>query len=609
MKVPLHAALMAACSTVSALVTPLVRAEDAVATPTLLNPVIVTATRTESTEADTLAAVTVITRDEIARAQASDVAELLRDTAGVDIGRTGGPGAVTSAFIRGGNSNHTLVLVDGVRINQATAGGPALQNIAPEMIERIEIVKGPRATLYGSDAIGGVINIITRGAASGADISLRAGSYNTREGAGSFSYHEQGKSLALQAIDTTTDGIPSCTNSTLDRAYKQRTVNLKGGVDTGPVQLSARVWNSQGNAEYMDFCGAGNSPLSQDFRNQTLAADATFKPRTNWDSTLSISRMVDDIQQKDPNFLGDFDFVRTHRPQLDWHNVLALGEAQRLSGGVTAARDEVEALSFGTPIEDNENLINLFLQDEINLGRHHALAAASYAHYGAFGNHASWNAEYGYDPLKTTRLIASAGSGFRAPNASDRYGFGGNPNLKPEEARNYELGLKQGLGADQALDLRLFRSDITNLINVQCDANFNCLAVNVDRYRNQGVELSYRIELPQWSARVSAIAQNPVNRDSGSVLPRRAKQTVTAQLTRHFGAHYLALDVLGTGPRNDVGGNDGGYTLLALSGGVQLDDHFSLQARLDNLLDKRYQTAFGYNQPGANGYASLRYAF
>ncbi|TXH04732.1 MAG: TonB-dependent receptor [Nevskiaceae bacterium] len=604
MKAPLCAAVAAACS----LATAIAHADEA-PPPTPLNPVVVTATRTPSTEAETLAAVTVITRDEIARAQAGDIADLLRFTAGIDIGRTGGPGQQTAVFIRGGNSNQTLVLVDGVRINTATGSGGAVQNIAPDMIERIEIVKGPRATLYGSDAIGGVVNIITRGHGNGGDVSLQAGSFNAREISGDARYDANGNSLSLFAQNSTTDGIPSCDSAGPDRAYNRSTVDLKGGTHAGPVELGARVWNTQGSAQYMDFCGAGNSPVAQDFRNHVIETEASLRPTGHWLSTLSLSHMIDDIRQLNPNFLGAYDFARTQRPQADWHNVLALGEANRLSFGATAARETVEALSFGTPIHDGENLYTVFAQDELNRGRHHALGAVSYGHYGSFGSHVSWNAEYGYDLFAATRLIASGGSGFRAPNASDRFGFGGNPRLKPEEARNLELGLKQRLGAHQALDLRLFRSDVTDLINVVCDANFNCLSVNVNRYRNQGAELSYQLEVADWSARLSAVAQNPVDRTTDTVLARRARRSVSGQLARHFGPGYLALDVLGSGPRNDVGGRDGGYALLALSGGVQLDEHFSLNARLDNLLDKRYETAKGYRQPGANGNLSLRFAF
>lgn len=605
MKAPRYAAVLAAFFAVPA-VTAL--ADDTATAPTQLDPVIVTATRTPTSEAETLAAVNVIDRDEIDRAQATDVAQLLRTVAGVELGRSGGPGTQTSIFVRGGNSNQTLVLVDGIRVNPNTISGAAVQNIAPGMIERIEIVKGPRATLYGSDAMGGVINIITRNGegSNGADVGVRAGSYNTREITGNAAYSENGNSLSLYAQTGATSGIPVCDNGGPDRGFRQTTFNAKGSTHAGPVELSARIWNVQGRAEYMDYCGAGNSPLSQDFHNQTLEGDIDFKPAAIWDSTFSISRMLDDIQQNEANFLGDLDYVRTFRPQLDWHNVLQLGRANRFSFGLTGARDEVEALSFGTTIKNSESLFNAFVQDEFASGNHHALAAASFGHYGSFGDHASWNAEYGYDLFKSTRLIASAGTGFRAPKASERYGFGGNPDLKPEESRSYELGLKQGIGQHQTLDLRLFRNDVTNLIQALPPTYSE---VNIGSSRNQGAELSYQLEVAQWSARVTGILQNPIDRDNNSLLLRRAKRSATTQLTRHFGKHYLGFDVLTSGPRKDAGGNDGGYTLLGLSGGLQLGEHFSLQGHVDNLLDKKYETAFGYKQPGANGYASLRFTF
>jgi vitamin B12 transporter len=603
MKAPFCAAILAASFAVPAITA---SADDAVTTASPLDPVIVTATRTPTPAVETLAAVTVISRDEIERAQTTDIAELLRYTAGIDIGRSGGPGTQTSVFIRGAESNQTLVLVDGIRINPNSIGGAAVQNIAPEMIERIEIVKGPRATLYGSDGIGGVINIITRSGGNGADVSARAGSYNTREITGNASYSDKGNTLSLYAQNSSTDGIPVCDNGGPDRGYKQTTFDAKGSTNAGPVKLSARIWNVQGNAQYMDYCGAGNSPLSQDFRNQVLEGEAAFKPVAMWDSTFSISRMIDDIQQLDANFLGDKDFVRTSRPQLDWHNILTLNSADRLSFGMTAARDEVQALSFGLPIDNNESQITGFVQNEFSLGKHHTTVGGGYGHYGSFGDHASWNAEYGYDLFKATRLIASAGSGFRAPKADERFGFGGNPNLKPEEARNYEVGLKQGIGESQLVDLRLFRRDVTNQIFAPGPL---FVETNIYHTRTQGAELSYQLAVDEWTANITGILQNPVNKDTNTVLLRRAKRSATAQLARHFGKHYLGLDVLTSGPRVDAGGNDGGYTLLALSGGLQLDDHFSLQGRLDNVLNKKYETAFGYNQPGTNGYVSLRYAF
>ncbi|MES2489647.1 MAG: TonB-dependent receptor [Pseudomonadota bacterium] len=602
MKAPLRAAVLAAFFSVPAISA---HADDTTTEPTSLDPVIVTATRTPTPAAETLAAVTVIDREEIERAQATDVAELLRYTAGIDVARSGGPGSQTSVFIRGGESDHTLVLVDGIRVNPSTAGGAAVQNIAPEMIERIEIVKGPRSTLYGSDAIGGVINIITRTGGNGADISVRGGSENTREITGNVSYSDKGNSVSLYAQHTSTDGIPAFDTGGPDRAYRQSTINLKGGTHVGAVELSGRVWNTQGNAQYMGCFGSCEA--SQNFRNQVIEGAAAFKPTSNWESTLSLSRMTDDIEQT-----ASTAFVRTTRPQADWHNVVSLGQANRFSFGLTAARENAESLSF----DSSENLYTAFVQDEFNAGAHHALVAGSFGDYGSFGNRASWNAEYGYDLFKSTRLIASAGSGFHAPTADDRFGFGGNTELKPEEALNYELGLKQSIGKYQTLDLRVFRSDVKNLISVECISD--CAdwmlavyqAVNVNRYRNEGVELSYNVAVAEWSGRITAISQNPIDRTTNATLLRRAKQSLTGQITRHFGKHYLAIDAVGNGETRDFGGvKVGAYGLLAVSGGYEINNHLSVQARVNNVLGKDYETVFGYNQPGTNGYLTLRFAF
>ena len=232
-----------------------VHAEEA---PTELEPLVVTATRTAVREADTLASITVITRADIERAQANDAAELLRFAAGVEVARAGGPGQFAAAFIRGGNSQHTLVLLDGARLNPTTQGA-ALQNINPDLIERIEIVRGPRSTLYGSEAMGGVINIITRrldGARS--SLQARGASYETRElvARGSTGGEEAGVQVQLSRLDAR--GFAPHTDSDAQRAHRNITFDLRGDAQLGGLRLDAGLWSAQGSSEYVEdadpFC-------------------------------------------------------------------------------------------------------------------------------------------------------------------------------------------------------------------------------------------------------------------------------------------------------------------------------------------------------------------
>lgn len=582
-------------------------------TPTL----VVTATRTPVPQSETLAAVTVIERDEIDRAQATDVVEILRFDAGLELGRNGGPGTVTSLFTRGGESNHTLVLIDGIRMNPATSGGGALQNIAPHMIERVEVVRGPRSTLYGSDAIGGVINIITRRPEKpSVDIALRAGGDNTFGSAANFGYGDAEKSISVGVQQLRTDGIPSCAGGTQDRGYDNTSFNLRGDTKvSNGTELFARIWSAKGSSEYVSFCGPFGAPLAQDFHNSVGAAGLQISPLSNWQSRITISRMEDDIQQAQSNYLLDQDYVRTTRPTLDWHNIIQISSDHRLSFGAAGAREKVDALSFETAIMESRDIVSGFIQDEISLGRNHLSAAVNLADYEGFGSQFNWNVEYGFDLFESSKLIASAGTGFRAPDATDRFGFGGDPDLEPEEAINYEIGLRQGIGRYQVIDLRVFQSEVDELITVEFDAgndpdvDYGFRAVNIDDYRNRGAELSWRLATAHWSASLSGILQKPEDRNTGDVLLRRAKKSVSARLAHHFGKTFVSVDVLGSAERRDIGTHvNGGYALVNLGAGLQLDPRFSIQGRLENVLDKDYQTAAGFNQPGATTYITLGYS-
>lgn len=594
----------------------------------MLGTVTVTATRTPVPLVGSLAPTFVISSREIEDSGATTVAGVLRRYAGLTVAQLGGPGQPVSVFMRGANSNYTVVLVDGVRINDASSGLAPLADIGTQMIERIEVVEGPRTVLYGADAIGGVINIITRRSGPRRlDVAVGGGSHDTISGAaalrdeGDFNGGRWGAALSVQQQHS--GGFPVFAGSDQAAAYRNRTLAGRFTASLGAVELEARAWDAHGSTQYEDlaFDGPGFSfsgfvPASDDFHDQVLALEARTHLTTRWTSSVTAARSADVTDQNQPD-ASDLPpgFVRTVRPELDWHNVVSAGEHHRVSFGARAQNERVSSLSFGDRIGESTTQAYGYLQDELDYGRHHAVAAVNYLHDGAFGGRFDWSAEYGYDLFAHTRLIANAGSAFHTPTANDRFGFGGNPELRPEKALDYELAVRQQLTPAQDLELRLFRSDVRDLIELRYDQSVNAFsAFNVDKARMDGVQLRWNYAAQAWRARASMVYQDPRDLTTGQRLLRRPRWAGSGHLDRRLGRFDLGGDVYAAGDRADVDGItgatgvvDGGYVLFGLRAGVRLDARTRLQLHLGNLLDHRYQTVNGYNQAGRTVYMTLRY--
>jgi len=565
-------------------------------------PIIVTATRTAQIADESLAPVIVINRNQIVQSQATDVAELLRGHAGLDIGRNGGPGQPTSLFMRGTDSNHVLVMVDGVKINPGTIGGAALQNIDPDLIERIEIVKGPRSTLYGSEAVGGVINIITRRAATGLDGNayLGAGRYDTRKGGAGL--HKGGAYRAgIDVGYTKTNGFPTRTTSDIAAGYDNRSLNLYLGKQLGGVDLELSHWQAGGTTDYLDYSLA---PLSQDYANRVTALKLDAAPQDNWTTTVRFSRAVDNIDQNQSS-----DFAHTRRDSVDWQNDLQLTAAQLLTAGLYASRDHASSSVFGSGFAETIDVKALYLQDDVTLGQHRILVAARHTHHDAFGGHITWDAEYGYHFTPHTRVSAALGTAFRAPDATDRFGYGGDPNLQAETSRNVELGLHHQLSTRQFLALSAFDNRIENLIEYDLASS---KLMNVGRARIRGIEASYDIQSRPWGAHIEAIVQNPKDEISGETLARRAKHSLTASVFYDLGRYRFGADWLATGRRKDSAFStvyNAGYGLLNLTALMRINRQWTLQGRVENTADKHYTLADGYNTAGRSLYVELRYGY
>jgi vitamin B12 transporter len=585
---------------------------SAIAAGSAIEPVVVTATRIETPIRDVLASVELIRGVDLLRQPASDLGDALRMIPGVEVVRLGGAGQQTSLFIRGTESNHTLVLMDGLRINPSI-GNAAIQNIAPELVERIEIVKGPRSTLYGSEALGGVINVIMRrDALDGSSVQAGFGRYDTRSASFSTGIGDERGDASFGGSWLESEGFPAGSGETIDRGYENLSFTAAGHAKLSSVELGLRAWHAAGTTEYSQF----GTPLDQDFENSAFAITANLAPSESWDTRFMAGYAIDEIDQNQLSVFdqnGVKDFAHTRRWSLDWQNDLELSESNTLTAGILWQDEDADAESFDLPYSADTTTSQFYLQDQATLGRHRLLLAAAYTDHEAFGGHATWNAEYGFAIGDDALVTAAAGTAFRAPDATDLYGFGGNPDLDPEESRSYELSYRQRIGDKQSITLTAFRNEIDDLILVTFDPDtFEPDANNVDRARIDGLEASWSYDGLAWAARATATLQDPRDLTTDELLLRRAEENFTVAILRRFGAHEIAVDVLYAGDREDFGTPQvrlPAYWLTSISAKISLGARFTLLARMENLFDENYELANGYNTMGQSFFAALRYEF
>jgi vitamin B12 transporter len=598
--------------------TPAVFAAENAEWPRLDEYVVVTATREAEPYRNILVPVSVIDRDDIERSMAIDVSQLLGQQTGIDITPYGGPGQTVSVFMRGTNSNHTVFLVDGIRINPGTIGTAALQNIAPDLIDHIEVVKGPRSALYGTDAIGGAVNIITRTPTENAGTALLGyGRFNTREASGDIDMVGSAGSLSFAARWLESDGFPIFVGDTLDRGYRNLSESLTARTSVKGVDIAAHAWNATGNTQYSDF----GTPADENFHNSIGALEASGEVASYWKMLFRIGRMQDDLRQTAVDVYAATptpDYETTNRTTIDWQNSIQVGK-QAVTAGAIWMNETTRALVYGTQFDVNTRSSTGFIQDRVQIGRHHYSAALSTTHHSTFGSHGTYSIDYGFESAPGTLWIASLGSAFRAPDSTDRFGYGANPSLRPETSRNMEIGVRRRVSEHEEISFSAYENRIENLILfTYTPDNPYGINANIGRARIRGLETNWQYSKDSWRARIGVAHQEPVDRDTGSMLIRRSRWNGNGSIERIIGRHEIGIDAHTSGVRpdtaydanfNPVSVSLGGFTLLAATWRWSLGHGLSLQAKVDNLLDKHYEYISGYNTPRRSVFGAVRYNF
>ncbi|MGA7964901.1 MAG: TonB-dependent receptor, partial [Gammaproteobacteria bacterium] len=553
-----------------------------------LSPLVVTApTGTPQPLDTTLAPVIVLGPAQLKPFGDADLATLLQFQAGLDIARNGGPGQPASLFLRGTGSSETLVRVDGIRVNPGSIGGPPLSNILASSLGRVEIVEAPRSALYGSDAIGGVIDITTRqptrdGFAWGAGIS---GGHDASRGASAHAGGGNGTFFGGAGVDFfETGGYPQQVGSIQDSAWRNLSVNATFGAQGESGEAYANVWRSSGTSDYLDY---SLNPVSEDYTDRVASVHLSRQMNADWSSRMIVGQYYNNIQQ-----IQAPDYLDTWRNSADWRNDITLGSHQLLSVGMYLAHQHVNALSYGTGYDRIHDDQALYAQEQIAWGVQRIVLAGRMTHFSSFGDQFTWNADYGLRFAQDWRLTAGAGTGFRAPTATDRYGYGGNPDLRPEYSHSLNAGLYRQLGSHAQIGLNLYRNRVSDLITYEATSTGG-QEQNIGQATITGANLTARMNFGAWRIQPGINIQRPLNDQTGGYLPRRTRRSLTLNVgysVRHWqvGAHFLAA---GRTKDSDFSATtNAGYLLTTLTGGFKFARHWQIRARLDNVFDVHYQT-------------------
>lgn len=574
--------------------------------------VIVTATRQPQRANELLADVTVIGREQIEQAGQTTLVELLSHQSGIQMSTDGGPGASGSIFMRGANGGHTLVLVDGIRVNSAANGGAAFESLPVSQIERIEILRGPAGALYGSDAIGGVIQIFTRRGAGAPrfDASVGAGSNFTTQATagvsgatGDLRYSVRGGQYRTRGFDA--NGRPA------DRdGFNQDHLTVSASL------MLARGGEVGGNLAYADGLNRVDMGTSFDSRinkkSQILGAYWKLPVTDEWATLLRVGTSrehMDTVDSVNPQVL------RTRNDQVVWQNDIRLPVGKALAAYEYLEEGVDNILS---PLALNRRHSNSFLLGWTGgTGPHRLQVNGRRDISSQYGGENTGSASYGYLFNADWRSYVSVGTAFKSPTFNDLYFplfcdplwgcFGGNANLRPERARSREAGLIWDVGR-QRVSLVHFDNRVADLI-VWSNQPFN-----VGNASLKGTTASYELKLGAWEAGAAYTQQRARDADTGLALIRRADRQFSAQVARQFGPWRLGGDWLLVGSRDDYDFNTGnrvrlgGYGLVGAFARYQLMPNWSLEVRGNNIGDKHYLNAVGINTPRSSVFALLRYA-
>jgi len=592
-----------------------------------LEGIIVTASRMPQTGEAAIADVSIIDAEEIQRTGQSTLVELLARQPGIEITSSGGAGTISSIFMRGTNSGHVIVLIDGLRVDSATLGSTAFENLPVSQIDKVEILRGPASSLYGQDAIGGVIQIFTKKGSG--DIKFNAnfgyGSYSTaRADAGvSGSINDTRFALSASSLDTNSFSAIDTENKDYNDKDAYRNLSFSGNVthqiESGH-ELGFQFLHSDGRVHFDNPYNLSNFDSRSDSKQYSFSVFSNNQFTNYWLSKVRIGEGSDESRTFDQFSVQGGDFFKTRQFQLSWQNdfKLPVGVLTLMYDGLFQ-KVKSNATNYTENERDNDGFVASYL---LNDKAHSLQLSTRHDSNSQFGGHNTGSLGYGYRIDHNWRVTASYGTAFKAPTFNDLYwpftdyGFGysysGNPNLNPEKSKNVEASVRYQ-SIDTSASITAFRNRIEDLIS------YNGLPagmpININQATIKGVSFNAHQYFDNFKVGGSIDIQSPRDDKTDKLLVRRANRHASANVSYtlgdwRFGAETIASSVRYNNASNTI--KMSGYALLNATANYKFSKDWSIQARANNILDKKYVLGldFGgeaYNTPRANLFVNVRY--
>lgn len=581
-----------------------------------LDEVVITASRTPQPRESVIADVTVVDEEEIQRAGQSTLVELLAQQPGIEITSSGGAGTISSIFMRGTNSGHVVVLIDGMRIDSATLGSTAFENLPLGQIDKIEILRGPATSLYGQDAIGGVIQIFTK-RGDGAvkfNANLGYGTYNTKRADAGVrgSINDTRFAFNVSSLDTRSFSAIDTKNPDYNDKDPNRNLAFSGNIShqiEPGHELGFQFLHSDGVVHFDNSFNGSNFDSHANSKQYSYAIFSNNQFTDFWLSKVRIGEGADESRTFDEFSVTGDDFFKTRQFQINWQNdfKLPVGVLTLLYDGLEQ-RINSSAVNYDVKKRTNDGLVASYL---LNKDAHSFQASIRRDNNSQFGGKTTGNIGYGFSFTPEWRATASYGTAFKAPSFNDLYfPFFGNPNLKPEKSRNIEASLRYQTGNSSA-SATLYQNKIRDLIGF--DNAFNI--TNINEAKIEGISISASQRLGNFDLGANIDFQSPEDNQTGNLLVRRANRHASANASYtwgdwRFGAETVASSVRYNNAANSVVLN--GYAIINATADYKLSKDWAVQARANNILDKKYALGkdFGgeaYNTPGANLFFNIRY--